>query len=206
MTDSFAEKAKTFDNNPVVVDIARKFFDEMNRTLEINNSLRILDFGCGTGLVGLQFAPLVDSIVMVDKSKAMLSVLQDRIKSAALANIEIMEGEISDLPIENLSIDLIVSSMAFHHIEDISGLLKTLYGLLKKNGYIVISDIFAEDGAFHGPEVAPHSGFNPDEIRKIFTDSNLSVKDLYKINVINKPDKDGILRCYDQFILIAQKQ
>jgi ubiquinone/menaquinone biosynthesis C-methylase UbiE len=203
--DKFEEKAKTYDSNHLAIEISDKFFNEVKKNVEIRNNFRLLDFGCGTGLVGLSFSSLVNSILMIDNSKAMLSLLQNKVINTNLKNIEIMEGDIEKLEIKQSSIDLIISSMTFHHIKNIPNILNILHSLLKENGCIVIGDLCKEDGNFHGLEIAEHNGFEIDEITEMFNKSNLLVKNIYKYNIINRPDKEGNMRSYDQFILVANK-
>ncbi len=205
MTDNFEEKSKMWDCNPLYVEISKKFSDEVKKKVQIKNDLRLLDFGCGTGLAGLSFSSLVNSILMIDNSKAMLSVLKTKVYNAGLKNIEIMEGDIEKLKISQSSFDLIISSMTFHHIKNIPNVLNILHSLLRENGCIVIGDLYKEDGSFHGLEKVEHNGFEIEEIKGMFNNSNLFVDNIYKYNIVKRPDKDGNIRSYDQFILIAHK-
>lgn len=205
MIDNFEEKAKTFDSNPIAIEISNKFSNEVKKNINLKKDCRLLDFGYGTGLVSLPFSSFVHSIVMFDNSKAMLNKLREKVFFSKLMNIEIMEGNIDNSNIEQSSIDLIVSSMAFHHIEDIPKVLRTLHGLLKKNGCIIIGDLCKEDGSFHGFETVEHHGFEFAEIKEIFTSSNFLINDIYKYNTVSKPDKEGVIKSYDQFILLAYK-
>jgi tRNA (cmo5U34)-methyltransferase len=205
MKDNFEEKAKTYDSNPLAVEISNKFADEVQKNIQLQTDFRLLDFGCGTGLVSLPFSYSVNSILMIDNSQAMLSLLRAKVLNANLKNIEIMEGDIETLKIKESSIDLIISSMTFHHIKDIPNVLKILHSLLKDNGRIIIGDLCKEDDSFHGLETVEHNGFNNEEIKEIFVGSNFLINDIYKYNIVERPDKDGITKSYDQFILIAQK-
>jgi ubiquinone/menaquinone biosynthesis C-methylase UbiE len=205
MIDNFEEKAKTFDSNPIAIEISSKFSNEVKKNINLKKDYRLLDFGCGTGLVSLPFSSLVNSIVMVDNSKAMLNKLREKVLYAKLTNIEIYEGNIEDLDIEQSSIDLIVSSMTFHHIDNIPKILKILYDLLKENGCIIIGDLCREDGSFHELTTVEHNGFGFEEIMEMFVGSNFFVKDIYKYNTVSKSDKEGIIKNYDQFILVVNK-
>jgi len=77
MNDSFAEKAKMWDSNPQVRALADLFSAELDKIVPNQSGLAILEFGCGTGLVGLRYAEKAASLDMVDTSPAMLDVLRD---------------------------------------------------------------------------------------------------------------------------------
>ena len=58
-----------------------------------------------------------------------------------------LDMEKDGLPLAGL--DAVVSSMAFHHVKDVRGLLKKIYGALAPGGIIGIADLDSEDGGFH---------------------------------------------------------
>jgi ubiquinone/menaquinone biosynthesis C-methylase UbiE len=205
MPDNFEEKAKNWDNNPLIVEISNIFFEEIRKNVKITKDLKILELGCGTGLVGLNFSSLVNSILMIDNSKAMLSVLQTKILKNKLKNIEVLEGDINNLEIEKSKFDLIISFMTFHHVKNIPNIVNIFKNILKRNGSVIIGDLCKEDGSFHGLEKVEHNGFEMEEIKNIFSKNDLYVNKIYEYNVLKKPDIDGNLRDYDQFILVAQK-
>lgn len=206
MADSFEKKAKAWDDDPIRVEMASAFADEVKKNVRIGRDSRLMEFGCGTGLVGLALAPLAESIVMIDTSRAMLSVLRDKVARNNLRNIEILEGNIERLEIKKSSIDLIASFMTLHHVKDIPAVLGAFRGLLRTGGGVVVGDLCREDGSFHGAEMVEHHGFDMDEIKSVFDMSDLPVSSIYKFNTLKKPDSDGKIRGYDQFILIAHKE
>ena len=199
MKDDFKEKAKEWDTNPARVEIAKRFSDEVKKNIAIGKDMKLLEFGCGTGLVGLSFSSSVDSIIMVDNSPAMLSVLREKVAANRKGNIHILEGDIDALDIKESSLDLILSSMAFHHVKDIPAVLRIFKKILHENGTVIIGDLCTEDGSFHAPEIVAHNGFDMEEIRSIFDSNGLYVENIYVYNTISRPDKK-----YGQFILKAR--
>lgn len=121
---------------------------------------RVLDVGCGTGLVGLGLADVVARVHGVDLSPGMIG--QFLAKAADRGGIT---AEVRDLiaePFAEACFDLVVSAMAFHHIEDSSAMLQSLHSCLATGGQIAIVDLESEDGSFHGDnEHIPHLGFAP---------------------------------------------
>ena len=75
MNDPFAVKAKEWDT-PMKVKMAEKFVHEMHQNINFSKDHKALDFGCGTGLVGLQIASLVKNVILMDTSTSMIEVLK----------------------------------------------------------------------------------------------------------------------------------
>ena len=206
MEDKFAEKAKTWDENPRRAEMSDRFFSEILKNIEVKKRYKVLEFGCGTGLTGLKFVDMVDSLLMVDNSKAMLSVLEEKTKVNKIDNIEVLNGDITQMDIDSNSIDIILSLMVLHHIDDIPSVLNMFKRILKKGGYVVIGDLCKEDGDFHGIESVAHNGFTVDEIDSLFNNCNFSIQKIYDYYTVKKPDSSGLLKEYRQFILIAKNQ
>ncbi len=62
--------------------------------------------------------------------------------------------------------DLIVSSMAMHHIQDVSTALSRLHDCLRPGGRVALADLDAEDGSFHPDGMGVyHQGFDRDDFR-----------------------------------------
>jgi predicted TPR repeat methyltransferase len=113
MKDDFALRAAEWDS-PSKIKMTEIFVTEMLRHIKPEASWKALEIGAGTGLVGLQIAPMVDRIVFEDTSGAMLEVLQQKLNTNSRA--EILNGEIYDY--KKQDIDIIFSCMAFHHIPE----------------------------------------------------------------------------------------
>lgn len=203
-TDSFASKAKDWDENPVRVALAEKFFRKVAEHVPLKETDTVLDFGCGTGLVCLQFLPYVNKLVMVDNSPAMLEVLSQKAAQLELAadKFELVKGEIANCKTSDPN--LIVSSMAFHHVEDIPTVIAQAYALLTKGGYMAVADLVTEDGSFHEGEQMPHNGFDPKDLMQLFINAGFNFELMEVYNEISKP-VNGELKVYPQFIIIVKK-
>jgi protein-L-isoaspartate O-methyltransferase len=61
MTDKFAHRAADWDQ-PSKIDMTEKFVAAMLQQVEPQKSWKALEVGAGTGLVGLQVLPKVNSV------------------------------------------------------------------------------------------------------------------------------------------------
>ncbi len=207
MNDTFTEKAKVWDSKPQVIALADRFSSELDKIVPDHSGLAIVEFGCGTGLVGLRYADKATFLHMVDASKAMLDVLRAKEKARA-KHITIHEGTLSkllgraDAP---ESADWVISNMALHHVENIPALLRELYCLTKPGGRVTIGELETEPGTFHAPDVVPHNGFDPSELSRLFKLAGFTVNKTFTFLTMPKKDHEGVTRRYSTFILDATR-
>ena len=75
MADLFHDKAAEWDQRPIPAQISEGVFRALREAVDFSGGLRVMDFGAGTGLVCSKIAPLVDRVLAVDISEAMLEQL-----------------------------------------------------------------------------------------------------------------------------------
>jgi len=141
----------------------------------IREDMKVLDFGCGTGLLTLQLQPLVDSIIGLDNSEGMLQVMREKIELQQLTNIEtkLLNLEAGDR-LEG-AYDLIVSSMTLHHIQDIKAIFHAFFQVIKPGGYLSIADLDLDKGLFHQDNTGVcHHGFDRAELQHILEEAGFN--------------------------------
>ena len=161
-----------------------------------------MEIGTGTGLVGLQLLPYLQSVVFEDTSAAMLGILKQKLKGDEV--VEIVEGEVFEY--HNQDIDFVFSCMAFHHIPDIEKTLEHLFQITNPGATIVVGDIRTEDGSFHRFEPIPHKGFDTEWLSDIFTNAGFEVLESSTYHVLSRERTEGVVTDYEQFMLIARKK
>lgn len=166
MSERFNNAAAGWDKGDMRQNIADAVFQTIVSRIALNPSMKIMDFGAGTGLLSFKIAPMVGSVIGVDLSEKMLEQLEA--KNSDELRVEALYHDIlaSSLGCE---FNGIVSSMAIHHVEDTAHLFHEFYAHLKRDGFIAIADLEEEDGSFHthGNEGVHHFGFNRDALRGI---------------------------------------
>ena len=207
MNDTFEEKAKMWDSNPQIMALADQFSAELDKIVPDHSDLAILEFGCGTGLIGLRYAEKAASLDMVDTSPAMLDVLLAKDEAGA-SHVTVHQGTLSMLvghAIAPSSVDWVISNMALHHVEDIPALIGELRRLIKPGGRVTIGELETESGTFHAPDVVPHNGFDPLELSRFFSKGGFTPNKTHTFLTIPRKDNDGVTRTYSAFILDAMR-
>lgn len=175
--------------------LADKTFEILKSTGEMKD-LDILDFGCGTGLFGLNFIDSAKSLYGIDTSEGMLKVFDKKTAGHGEVSRKLINLEEEDL---NKSFDLIVSSMTFHHLNDPRKMIGKLKTMLSPKGRMAIVDLDKEDGSFHQNNEAmgvKHFGFSEQELASWAQEEGLS----FETVIINKIDKND--RSYGQFLAV----
>lgn len=163
MTDLFEDKARDWDTRPVPLQISEGVGAALLARVPLRPDLRVIDFGAGTGLVCAKVAPHVATVFAVDISQAMLAQLAAKPQLAGKVEIRCQ-----DLLVQPLgeTVDLVVSAMAMHHVQDTARLLDAFAAHLVPGGRIALADLDREDGSFHaaGTEGVYHHGFDRDQL------------------------------------------
>ena len=131
---------------------------------------RILDIGTGTGIVALEFAKRVGKegkVIGIDISESMLNIARNKAKKYSIDNIKFDVGSFTNIPLNNESVDVIISSAALHHVEPHKKLkaFSEMWRVLKYGGKLTINDSMYEN----------------EEWRKIFINLDLLKSHLKKI-------------------------
>ena len=166
MTDHFAEKSRDWDERPVPLQISQAV-GRLLEGLDWDPSMRVMDFGAGTGLIAASIAPHVSRIVAVDTSPSMLEALAA--KESLQGKVDCRCQDILESPLEE-RFDAVVSAMALHHVEDTGALAARFAEHLKRGGLLALADLDREDGSFHEPgtEGVFHHGFDRVTLQSIF--------------------------------------
>lgn len=116
-----------------------KILDKVVEYADIQNSrVKVLDIGMGTGNLTLRFIRKGLSVIGIEPSEKMREIAQKK-----CPDLKIYDGHFLDIPLKEQTIDVIVSSFAFHHLteEDKSQSIIEMKRVLKPGGKIVIADL-----------------------------------------------------------------
>jgi ArsR family transcriptional regulator len=103
------------------------------------------DLGCGTGRGAERLAEWVVSVIAVDSSAAMIEEARRRL--AAIDNVELRQGELERLPIEDGALDAALMVLVLHHLSSPEKALAEAARCLTPGGRLVILDMIPHDRA-----------------------------------------------------------
>jgi len=121
--------------------------EEENATLIADLDLQpdqtIADFGCGTGAFTLQAARRCARVHAIDISRAMLDYVEWKARTEGVTNITCHHGGFLTYVHEDSPLDLIVSSLALHHLPDFwkQKALLRLNAMLRAGGRLYLADV-----------------------------------------------------------------
>ena len=120
--------------------------------LDIRPGQRVLDVGCGSGVVTRDIARRVGSggiAVGVDPSPALLAIARDLAREAGVANrIEFREGSALGLPFADASFDTVVCITVLSHVPNGETAVPELARVVRPGGRLGVYDLDTDMTAF----------------------------------------------------------
>lgn len=205
MGNNFDEKAATWDENPRRIELIEKVWNVIDKQLTLSKDTKVLDYGCGTGLLGYKFIDRVGQVTFCDTSQGMLEQVEKKRDFYGYENVKTL---FSDFVVDDVlakQFDLIVSMLVLHHVEDLDLLLKKLAHSLNDGGLFCWIDLDEEDGSFHSDNTGIHHfGFRKERVETLFRNNGFKTE-FYSLDVeYTREREEGILR-FPMFIAIGRK-
>lgn len=120
--------------------LRRRIISELKH-YELNGSL--VDVGCGSGNLIVQIANKFKDIdlIAIDVSKEILNLaIQRAAKNRFSEEIKFKIGDVDNIPLNDKSVDFIISSLSLHHWNNPKLAFNELFRVLKDDGIILIFD------------------------------------------------------------------
>jgi ubiquinone/menaquinone biosynthesis C-methylase UbiE len=200
----FDSKARQWDDNPVFVERGFAIAQAVRDAVPLNRNMRVLDYGCGTGLLSFPLKDAVGDMLLADTSSGMLAVAAEKIAAHGAAQMQTAKLDLLTDPLPAGSFDLIVTAMTLHHIPDTDRILRVFHDLLKPGGTLCIADLDHEDGSFHGIEVDVHHGFERDALAGRAARAGFADAAFRTVFTISKTHATGA-RDYPVFLMTARR-
>lgn len=104
----------------------------------------VLDLGCGAGFdcfLASKKVGITGKVIGVDMTEEMITRAKLNAEKMGVKNVEFILGEIEKLPVEDNSIDIIITNCVINLVSDKTKTFKDAYRALKKGGKMYVSDI-----------------------------------------------------------------
>lgn len=159
-TDKFEMIADVYDT-PERIEIAKASADAIREYLVDSKEKNAIDFGCGTGLVGMNLLNDFSSVLFLDTSQNMIHQIKQKISDSNIQNADTLRFDFEKDSLSDLKVDYIFMVQVLLHISDVELVLSRLYQVLKEGGHLLIVD-FDQNEKVVSEMV--HSGFDQAEL------------------------------------------
>jgi ubiquinone/menaquinone biosynthesis C-methylase UbiE len=144
---------------------------------------KVLDVGTGTGSIAIGFAQGLSGVQVVglDLSDVALELARDNAqKSEISSRVTFEKGDAQDMPFEDTTFDLVISSDTLHLIKNPIKMFDEVHRVLKPQGWFFISDFRRSWLGILTKHI--RASYSPKEVRDLLSQSKLQkwqVKDYF---------------------------
>lgn len=153
--------------------------NELKQHLGDTEDKVLLDYGAGTGLIGLELADSFKKTHLADVSSEMLKILNEKIELGNKENTEAHEIDLLESDTD-IKADTIIMSLVLLHVKDHQKLIQKLYDVLADDGEVFIVDFDKNHEVTH-PKVT--NGFTHGNLKEMMENAgfkNIKVKNFYE--------------------------
>lgn len=143
------------------VNIAKIIVQAVRSELKDTKEKTALDYGCGTGLIGLELTDLFKSMLFVDPSYQMIEQVNQKIETGHIECARTLCCDFLEEVPNTLQVDYIIMSQVLLHIKNSHLILTKLYNVLKEGGHLLVVD-FDKNENIISDKI--HNGFNQKEL------------------------------------------
>jgi len=118
----------------------RAMLDSYLRNVDFPEAARVVDIGCGTGVVTEVLAqwPSVQEVVGVDPSPILIA--KARAQRGSIANVAFQEGDGRSLPLGGAEFDVVIMHTVLSHVPQPERALAEAFRVLRPGGWLAVFD------------------------------------------------------------------
>jgi len=164
-TDIFEMMANRYDTYERI-QIAKATSDAIREYLVDTNNKNAIDFGCGTGLVGIHLLNDFNSMLFLDTSQNMINIIKQKITDLNILNADTLCADFENESQSDLHADYIFMAQVLLHIDDVELVLSRLYDVLNVGGHLLIVDFNKNEEVVSD---VVHNGFDQERLIDLMT-------------------------------------
>jgi 2-polyprenyl-3-methyl-5-hydroxy-6-metoxy-1,4-benzoquinol methylase len=164
-----------------------------------------LEYGAGTGITSLLLREELKEIILMDNSREMVRVMNDKIAASGAGNMRALQFDLEHSDYTGESFDLVFTQMVLHHVNDVAAILKKFSIMMRPGAYLAIADLCPEDGSFHGEGFTGHRGFNTAELEEMLAANGFSEISCSVCFVIDRKISETQSSKFNVFLMTALK-
>jgi tRNA (cmo5U34)-methyltransferase len=204
--NEFDAKAAEWDLNPMHFDRSEAIAKEIIRLIPLRDDMTALEYGAGTGICSFLLRDHLKEIILMDNSSEMVKMINQKIENTKVKNLKASNFNLEDQEYRDGKFDLIFTQMVMHHVNDVDKMIGIFNRLLIDGGFLVIADLYEEDGSFHGEGFTGHNGFNIEWLSGIVKKNGFKDVSHRTCFVINRQIPGNESKKYEVFLLTAKKR
>lgn len=149
---------------------------------------RGLEYGCGTGALGLELRNLFESLILVDSSAGMINQAQMKLEALGAPQIRALQWDLAEVPLRGVEVDTVITVLALHHIRSLRAVLARFRSLMPEGGRLLIIDMDEDGGAWHQhqEEFDGHHGFNREDLERWLEEDGFQVRSVKTIHSMTR--------------------
>ena len=155
-TDKFEMIATTYDTSERI-QLAKVSSDAIREYVVDATNKNAIDFGCGTGLVGMDLLNDFHSVLFLDTSQNMINQIRQKISGFDIQNADTLCFNFEKKAQSDLHVDYIFMAQVLLHIHDVEFVLSRLFDVLNEDGHLLIVDFDKNEKVVSD---MVHSGFD----------------------------------------------
>lgn len=133
----FSSAFENYRNNNEKV---QRWVDLLTKAVKDCGKKVLVDCGCGVGRFTIPLSELFMTTYGVDNDISMIEIAHSK-----KSNVHWINADVTKIPLESNSIDVILASMLIEHLESLDSFLEEAHRLLKKGGILLLRTMLWDD-------------------------------------------------------------
>ena len=139
----FTRQSRPFAENQA--HSANQSFEVFRELGHFSGTEKVIDVGCGPGLVSHYLSQFVGEVVGIDLTPAMVDLANETALKSKISNASFMQGNMSLLPFPAQHFDAAVTRYTFHHLENPQIAFSEMVRVTRSGGKVIVVDVSPEE-------------------------------------------------------------